>query len=48
MAILVKVSGSSLGIFFIQNKNRHEKHKGHAMIFMYDKKCQTASFGQIR
>ena len=44
MDILVKVSGSSLGklfylrFFFILNKNRHEEHKGHAMIFMCDKK----------
>ena len=48
MAIYGKVSGSSPGkkkfilVFF--NKNRHEKHKGHAMIFMCDKKCQTAIF----
>ena len=52
VAILVKVPGSSLGklfflsyiYFFILNKNRHEEHKGHAMIFMCDKKCQTAIF----
>ena len=53
MAIFVKVSGSSLGklffhlsffFLFFKNKNRHEEHKGHAMIFMYDKKCQTAIF----
>ena len=44
MAILVKVPGSSLGklfylrFFFILNKkNRHEEHKGHAMIFMLTK-----------
>ena len=54
VAILVRVSGSSLGklflsyIFFILYKNRHEEHKGHAMIFMYDKKCKTAIFGQRR
>ena len=46
MAILVKVSGSSLGKlfildFFISNKkNRHEEHKGFDMIFMcVIKKC---------
>ena len=56
LAIYVKVSGSSLGklfylrffFFFFLNKNRHEEHKGHAMIFMCDKKCQTAIFGQRR
>ena len=54
LAIYVKVSGSSLGkllffvFFFILNKNKHEEHKGHAMIFMCDKKCQTAIFGQRR
>ena len=52
VAILVKVSGSSLGniflSFFILNKKRHEEHKGHAMIFMCDRKCQTAIFGQGR
>ena len=55
VAILVKVPGSSLGklfylrFFFILNKkNRHEEHKGHAMIFMCDKKCQTSIFGQRR
>ena len=49
VAIFVKVPGSSLGklfylrFFFILNKkNRHGEHKGHAMIFMCDKKCQTA------
>ena len=54
VAILVKVPGSNLGklfylrFFFILNKkkNRHEEHKGHAMIFMCDKKCETAIFGQ--
>ena len=54
MAILVKVPGSSLGkLFFIldfflilNNKNRHEEHKGHAMISMCVKMCQTAIFGQ--
>ena len=55
VAIFVKVSGSSLGklffilfFFYILNKNRHEEHKGHAMIFMCDKKCQTVIFGQRR
>ena len=55
VAIFVKVSGSSLGklffilvFFIILNKNRHEEHNGHAMIFMCDKKCQTAIFGQGR
>ena len=53
VAIYMKVSGSSLGkrffilVFFILNKNRHEEHKGHAMIFMCDKKCQTAIFGHL-
>ena len=27
--------------FFILNKNRHEEHKRHAIIFMCDKKCQS-------
>ena len=42
VAMLLKVSGSSLGklffilyFSFILSKNRHEEHKGHAMIFMY-------------
>ena len=55
MAILVKVPGSSLGKLFILDffyfkfkKIRHEEHKGHAMIVMCDKKCQTAIFGQRR
>ena len=42
MAILAKVPGSTLGIIFyliflFKIKNRHEEHKGHAMIFMFDK-----------
>ena len=53
VAIFVKVSGSSLGklslsslfFFLIILNNRHEEHKGHAMIFMCIKKCQTAIFG---
>ena len=55
MAILVKVSGLSLGKlfildFFISNKkNRHQEHKGFDMIFMcVIKKCDTAIFGQRR
>ena len=54
MAIFVKDSGSSLvklfypSFFFILNKNRHEEHKGHAMIFMCDKKCQTVIFEKRR
>ena len=44
MAILVKVSGSSLGklyyfFFAILNKNKHEEYKGHDMIFL----CFTKS-----
>ena len=52
VAILVKVPGSSLGklfylrFFFILNKKQAREHKGHDMIFMCDKKCQTAIFGQ--
>ena len=57
VAKFVKVSGSSLGklfylifffffFFFFFNKNSHEEHKEHAMIFMCDKKCKTAIFGQ--
>ena len=47
VAIFVKVSGSSLGehffsFFFFFFLSRHEQHKGHAMIFMCDKTCQTA------
>ena len=46
MAILVKVPGSSLGkllylrFVLLNKKNRHGEHKGRAMIFMCDKKCQ--------
>ena len=43
--VKVKVPGSSLSNFFfildcfiLNKKNRHEDHKGHAMIFMCDKK----------
>ena len=31
-------------LFKKKKKNRHEEHKGNAMIFMCDKKCQTAIF----
>ena len=52
VAILVKVRVRVLVNFFYLRffilKNRHEEHKGHAMIFMCDKKCQTAIFGQRR
>ena len=56
VAVYVKVSGSSLGkLFFLSfffiiilNKNRHEEHEGHAMIFLCDKKCKNAIFGQRR
>ena len=54
VTILVKVPGSSLGkliylsFFLFKKINRHEEHKGHAMIFMCDKKCQTAIFGHRR
>ena len=55
VAILMKVPGSNLGklfylrfFFILKKKNRHEEHKGHAMIFMCHKKCETTIFGQRR
>ena len=34
--------------FFSNKKNRNEEHKGFCMIYVCDKKCQTAIFGQRR
>ena len=55
VAILVKVLGSILGklffildFFFFLNEKQARRAKGHAMIFMCDKKCENGLFGQRR